>query len=57
MSKLEIKDFFDFRSRLLASTVQAHAVGLKKDVNGVNDHWNLIKGNKVMSEIGIPINY
>ena len=42
---MEIKDFFDFRSQLLSSTVQARAVGLKNDENGISDHWNLIKGN------------
>ena len=37
--------FFDFSSKLASSTFQAYATGLKKDENGVNEHWNLIKGN------------
>jgi hypothetical protein len=39
-----MSEFFDFSGKLSLSTVQAYAVGLKKDVNGVSDHWNLIKG-------------
>lgn len=35
---MEVKDFFDFHSKFVSSTVQAHPVG-------IHDHWNLIKGN------------
>lgn len=41
---MNAKDFFDFRSQLLSSTVQAYAVGLEKGENGIDNHWNLIKG-------------
>ncbi len=44
MRTIESKEFFDFRSRLLSSTIQAHAVELGQDENGTNNHWNLIKG-------------
>ena len=36
---MKIKDFFSF-----GSIIQASAVGLKTDENGVSDYWNLIKG-------------
>jgi len=52
---METKDFFDFRSRLLSSTVQAYAVGLEKDENGMNNHWNLIKG--IYKGIDFPITF
>lgn len=42
---MKVPDFFDFRSKLVSSTCQAHSVGLKKGENGIDDHWNLIKGN------------
>ena len=41
---MDIKDFFSFGSKPLSSTIQASAVGLKADENGVSDYWNLIKG-------------
>jgi len=42
---MEKNSFFNFGSKLVSSTVQAHSVGLKKDANDIDDHWNLIKGN------------
>src|SRR4051812_1019570 len=42
---MEERKFFSFGSRLVSSTVQAHAIGLKTDENGVNEHWKLIKGD------------
>lgn len=50
---IDINDFFDFRSRLVSSTVQAHAVGLKKGENGKSEHWNLIKG--IYEGIDFPV--
>lgn len=50
-----MKDFFDFSSRLLSSTFQAHAIGLKKDENGINEHWKLIKGN--YQGISFPVKF
>ena len=43
--KMKQNIFFDFSSKLSSSTFQAYATGLKKDEDGVNEHWNLIKGN------------
>ena len=37
--------FFNFGSKLLSSTIQAHAVGIKRGENEANEHWKLIKGN------------
>jgi len=42
---MKTEEFFDFGSKLVSSTFQAHAVGLKKDYKGINEEWNLIKGN------------
>jgi hypothetical protein len=42
--KMEISDFFDFHSKLLSSAFRAHAIGLKKDEKGIDEHWKLIKG-------------
>lgn len=42
---MEMKDFFEFGDQLISSTIQAHAIGLKVGKNGLNDHWNLVKGN------------
>lgn len=55
MGKINIKDFFDFRSQFLSSTIQAHSVGLKKDANGINDQWKLIKGN--YEGINFPVTF
>lgn len=40
-----MKDFFDFGSKLVSSTVQAHPIGLKDDENGKGSHLKLIKGD------------
>ncbi len=50
-----MKDFFNFGSRLVSSTVQAHAIGLKTGENGVDDHWNLVKG--IYKGISFPITF
>jgi hypothetical protein len=50
---MEMRDFFDFGSKLASSTVQAHSVGLRPGENGVRDHWNLVKGN--YEEINFPV--
>ena len=50
-----MKDFFDFSSQFLSSTIQAHSVGLKKDANGINDQWKLIKGN--YKGINFPVTF
>jgi hypothetical protein len=42
---MESKDFFSLSSKLVSSTVQASAVGLKIGENNIDDHWNLINGN------------
>ncbi|MGH2613024.1 MAG: hypothetical protein ACRDFB_08270 [Rhabdochlamydiaceae bacterium] len=42
---MQMEDFFDFGSKLVSSTVQAHAAGLKTGENDIDDHWNLVKGN------------
>jgi len=42
---MESNEFFDFGSKLVSSTFQAHAVGLKEDVNGMSAHWSLLEGN------------
>lgn len=42
---METNDLFSFGSKLVSSTVQAHAIGLKRNEDGSNDHWNLSKGN------------
>lgn len=38
------QNFFEFSSKLISSTLQAHPIGLKKDINGIDEEWNLIKG-------------
>ena len=45
MKNNEINDFFDLRIQLLSTTVQAHAIGLKRADNGMHEEWNLVKGN------------
>lgn len=50
-----MRNFFDFRSRLVMSTVQAHAIDLKKDENGTANEWNLIKG--IYGKIKFPVNF
>lgn len=50
-----MKDFFSFGSKLVSSTVQAHAVGLKTGENGIDEHWNLVKGN--YKGISFPITF
>ena len=50
---MEIRNFFDFSSKPLSSTLQAHPVGLKTDENGVSDHSKLIKGQ--FSGIDFPV--
>lgn len=52
---MEKDTFFNFGSKLVASTVQAHAVGLKTDEDGVNDRWKLIKGD--YTKINFPITF
>jgi len=45
---IEINEFYDFGSKLLSSTFQAGAVGLKTQAGKgpiLADHWELIKGN------------
>ncbi len=41
---MEMNDFYDFSSKMVSSTVHAHAIGLKTDEKGINDEWNLVKG-------------
>ena len=55
MKKNNINVFFDFRSQFLSSTIQAHAVGLQKDANGINDQWKLIKGT--YKDINFPVTF
>lgn len=55
MKIANIGDFFYFRSRLVSTTVQAHAVGLKNNDKGVNEHWNLIDGN--YKGISFPVTF
>lgn len=50
---MKIKDFFNFRSKLVSSTFQAGPVGLKKDHNGIDEEDNLIKGN--YNKINFPV--
>lgn len=50
---MEISNFFDFSSKLVSSTVQAHAVGLRVKEGGVKDRLNLIKGN--YENINFPV--
>ncbi len=48
-----MKDFFDFSSKLLSSTFQAGPIELKKDENGIDDEYNLIKG--IYNGINFPV--
>ncbi len=48
-----MKDFFDFMSQPLSSTVQAHPIGLGDDQNGRSNHLKLIKGD--YSGIEFPV--
>lgn len=41
---MDFLDFYDFGSKLLASTVQAHPINLGSNENGESQHWQLIKG-------------
>jgi hypothetical protein len=49
---MEMKDFFEFDSKLVSSTVQAHSVGLKDDLH---DRWKLVKGD--YRNIDFPITF
>ena len=47
--------FYDFGSKMVASTVHAHAIGLKTDENGTNDRMKLIEGN--YAGINFPVTF
>lgn len=47
--------FFEFRSKLLTSSVQAHAEGLKKNDYQTNQYWNLIRG--IYTDIDFPVTF
>ena len=51
----ELSDFFDFDSKYLSTTVLASAIGLKRDENGLNEHWNLVKG--IYKGINFPVTF
>ena len=40
-----MEDFYNFGSKMVSSTVQAHPIGIKDDENRGDSHLKLIKGN------------
>ena len=52
---MKVTTFFNFDSKLISSTIQAHATELKTDENGTNNHWNLINGT--YKGINFPVNF
>ena len=53
--KMKMEDFFDFGDEPVSSTIQVHSSRLIEVKNGIDEHWNLVKG--IYEGINFPVTF